>query len=376
MLFVLLLLTLSLSYSLQIEAINAQVYSKIDYMKKIEDFPEELSGNEVKSLILQDSYPRGALYIGRERLEDRHLKDLLKRANVEALTPTVRVKFGWTLRRTYMKLLPTDESVHMGDPDIDYNQYTLLEPLTPLAILHTSLDGEWLYVHAPFMRGWVKTKDVLLSSKEELKRLLSLKFLVVLKDRVRIGGVEFGIGARVPYLEKQGNMYRIFKPDGQTLWIERDESLSDGFLSYSEGEVKRLLESLLETPYGWGGLNGNKDCSALVRDVFSVFGLELPRNSAQQMQIGRVVATSFESYEEMEDLLKALPPFRTLVFLKGHVMVYGGMEGDDLIFYHAVHSITQDNGKRIRVGKVVKSKVKSDRLTKLHKRIISVNLLE
>ncbi len=366
---VLLLLLVSLCFPLDVHRLNGEAREKVEYVVDVLSFPDEMDGGKLRSWITQDRYPQGRLFIEDEPFTEEHMRELLQRTGAEEIPEKVKVLFGWTLRRGYMKMYPTDRRVHRGDLLIDYNLYTLLEPFTPLAVLYAY--GGWYYVHTPYMRGWVKKEDVYIGSRQELQGVLSLGFLVVLKDGIKVGGLEWGMGSRMLYLEKEGNGYKVLLPDKSSVWVVKDEGLSKGFLPYSDERAKELLESLLGMPYGWGGLGGYKDCSAYVRDVFSVFGLELPRNSSQQALMGKVLAKGFDSFEEMEELLKKSPPYRTLLFMRGHVMVYGGTEEGDLVIYHAVHSL---KGKR--VNRVVKNLIKKDGLENIYKRIVSVNVLD
>jgi hypothetical protein len=357
-----LILLFSIAQSLEVSKINSQVYTLIPYVMKITDFPEKLKGSTVKEWMFKDALPMD--------------KSFVKNTNLEGIPQEIEVSFGWTLRRTNMKMYPTDLPIYKNNKDIDLNQYTLLEPFTPLVVLHTSKDREWLYVQSPFMRGWVKKKDVIIKEKKELLKVLSLPFLVVLKPKLYIKNLEFGLGAKVPYLNKEGELYRVLLPDGSSYRVSLSEGFNDGYLAYSEGTVKSLVEGLLGQPYDWGGMHGSWDCSSFIRDVFSLFGLELPRNSQQQSQIGIKVKEGFNSYEEMKTTLETLPPFRTLIFLRGHVMLYGGMEGKDIVIYHALYGILLDDGKYIKVKKIVKNLLERDKLTNIYKRVISVNVLE
>lgn len=361
MMVIFLILFFSIAQSLEVSNINSQVFTLIPYVVNLKDFPEKLKGDTVKEWMFKDVLPMD--------------KSFVDNTNLEGVPQEIKVSFGWTLRRTNMRMYPTDLAIYKNNKDIDLNQYTLLEPFTPLAILHTSKDGKWLYVQSPFMRGWVKREDVAVKEKAELLEVLSLPFLVVLKPKLYIKNLEFGLGSKVPYLSKEGELYHVLLPDGSYHTVSLSEGFNDGYLEYSESLVKSILESLLGQPYDWGGKHGGWDCSSLVKSVFSLFGLELPRNSQQQSQIGIKVKESFVSYEEMKDTLKKLPPFRTLIFLKGHVMLYGGIEGRDIVVYHALYGILRDDGKYIKVNRVVKNLLERDKLTNIYKRVVSVNLL-
>ncbi|MFN3870831.1 MAG: SH3 domain-containing protein, partial [Aquificaceae bacterium] len=166
------LVILNSSYALNVSQINQQAYALIKYMKRIEDFPQVLDGIELREWIREDKLPEGRLFIENREFKEEDLSKLIENANLEGIEGKVFVRFGWTLKRTNMRMYPSMVSIHKGNPKIDYNQYTLLEPFTPLAILHTSKDGQWLYVQAPYMRGWIKKQDVLISTREELLNIL------------------------------------------------------------------------------------------------------------------------------------------------------------------------------------------------------------
>lgn len=372
----LLFLFFGFSFALQVEVINRQSYTLIDYMKRIEDFPQVLEGEKLRFWLTQDRLPEGRLFINGRELSDADLGSLVENMNLDTVRQEVFVSFGWTLRRTNMRMYPSNAVIHKGNPKIDYNQYTLLEPFTPLAILHTSKDGNWLYVHAPFMRGWVKKEDVRKAEREELLKVLRLPFLVVAKGKVEVEGVVFGLGSKLYYEEKFNNRYKVLLPDMRRVWINKTNGLEDGYLAFKENVAKSILEGLLGTSYDWGGKEGRWDCSSLVQNLYSVFGLELPRNSSQQAQIGRLVSGGFKSYEELKETLRTLPPFRTLLFMKGHVMIYGGFEENQPALYHAVHRLRKEDGSEWYINAVYKNLLERDGLRNIYRSIIAVRVLD
>lgn len=94
---------------------------------------------------------------------------------------------------------------------------------------------------------------------------------------------------------------------------------------------------MLGEPYGWGGTSYYRDCSSLVVDVFSVFGLHLPRNSRQQMQM-LAVERCPSGREQKYQFIAALPPASVLYF-PGHAMLYLGRQGNSLEILHSVYAI-------------------------------------
>jgi cell wall-associated NlpC family hydrolase len=92
---------------------------------------------------------------------------------------------------------------------------------------------------------------------------------------------------------------------------------------------------MIGQPYGWGGYGGNRDCSALLRDLFLPFGLWLPRNSAAQAKYGRVTSLAGLTPEAKEQtLLRQGQAFLSLVSMPGHIALYlGNYKGRALIFH-------------------------------------------
>lgn len=374
--FLLITVLKSLGWSFDPVSVSIQSYALIDHMKRIEQLPPVMEGDRIREWILADRLPEGKLYTKRGDFSQEDMERLVENMNLQGIKALHPLTYGWTLRRTNMRMYPSAETIHKGNPRIDYNQYTLLEPFTPLAILHISKDGEWFYVQSPFMRGWVNKRDVHTSTIEQLLKIMQMPFLVVANKGVTLNGVYFGLGSKVRYLEKKDREYKVLLPDGSHMLLEAKEGLAEGYLKFEEERVKSILESLLGTPYDWGGKEGRWDCSSLVQSLYAVFGAELPRNSAQQAKIGKVVGNSFSSYQEFKDFLRGLPPFRTLLFMKGHVMIYGGIEGDDVVIYHSVHRMTKEDGSKWLVESVAKNYLERDGLRNLYKAIVSVNLLD
>ena len=72
--------------------------------------------------------------------------------------------------------------------------------------------------------------------------------------------------------------------------------------------------------YGWGGMFGERDCSALTRDLFTPFGLWLPRNSVAQARTGAISSLEGMSAKEKEEaILRNGVPFLSLMGMRGHM---------------------------------------------------------
>ena len=111
--------------------------------------------------------------------------------------------------------------------------------------------------------------------------------------------------------------------------------------------------------YGWGGLDAKRDCSALTRDLFAPFGMHLPRNSASQAKVGRGIPLDGYSNREKEAIImREGAPFRSLIWLRGHIGVYlGAWQGKAVMFHNMWGLRTRDASggcdNRAVVGKAV-----------------------
>ena len=69
-----------------------------------------------------------------------------------------------------------------------------------------------------------------------------------------------------------------------------ERQVSRGYLPYTPRTVIFQAFKLLHSPYGWGDMYGEQDCSRFIQLVFSTVGIQFPRNSLQQAKVGRLIA--------------------------------------------------------------------------------------
>jgi hypothetical protein len=105
------------------------------------------------------------------------------------------------------------------------------------------------------------------------------------------------------------------------------------------------MDQLLGEPYGWGGSHGARDCSATTRDYFALFGVWLPRNSADQSVTGAAVSLkNIPAAERPRAIVEYGVPFATLIHMPGHIMLYLGVyDGEPVVMHNAW-------GVRVNVG--------------------------
>ena len=94
---------------------------------------------------------------------------------------------------------------------------------------------------------------------------------------------------------------------------------------YTPRHAARLWRTLLGRPYGWGNTGFQNDCSAELKQFFAPFGLWLPRHSSDQKDVGRTHDLGgLALHARLEALERTGRPYRSLVWIRGHVMLYLG----------------------------------------------------
>jgi len=104
------------------------------------------------------------------------------------------------------------------------------------------------------------------------------------------------IGAKLPIESRKGSWVELKLPDGINGWTH-----SKQFHIQSAGTREGISETaqlFLGAPYLWGGRStGGFDCSGFVQTVFELNGVEMPRDTHQQIEIGEKIG---EDYNEAE----------------------------------------------------------------------------
>jgi len=228
-------------------------------------------------------------------------------------------------------------------------QYSELKQNEPVRILHASADGAWLLIEASFGYGWVEAAEIRLAAESMRQMMITSHQVVVVNDFAVIRDLQ---GRALPQ-PKIGTLYPLVKEEFdhwlvyvalagtgdhatlKTARIARKDARRHP-LPFTAETVGHIGNELLKTPYGWGELFHDRDCSATTRDFFLPFGIWLPRNSMQQLKMGTFMPLASLPNSEKEKLLREHGvPFRTLVHRKGHIMLYAGLiDGKPVVFHN------------------------------------------
>lgn len=310
-------------------------------------------------------------------------------------------KKGITLKWMDIRAFPTEKPLYK-DPSIpgegypfDLLQNSSVNYNEPIFISHTTKDGSWSYIFTNNASGWVRSDGVSVIDDATAISIQKSKKLFVMEDNLPIydGENRFVVHGRIGMvlpLEREEGDYYYVKGIGannthSTLSIPK-QSAYIGVRPFNRQDIIRIGNQLLKNTYGWGGMYGERDCSSMIRDFMTPMGVWLPRNSAAQARKGEVVSFSGMSNDEKLALIKEKGvPFETIIYLKGHVLLYIGTYQESVMVMHNLWGIRtiDQNGRKGRhiVGKALISTLELgseletfDPAMKLLSRVESMNI--
>lgn len=281
------------------------------------------------------------------------------------------------VRNTNMRLLPTEKAVY-GDFDtagegfpFDNLQNSAISVNTPVYVSHISEDKEWYFVDGPFCSGWVNVYDLAFVDDEFIKEWKKNKLGIVSKDDTIIlkddgkFAVKADTGALFPIAAYGENEIEILVTavNSDRRGEVRKGKISRGAFepkpaALTQGNMAQKINEMMGQQYGWGGLYDSRDCSSTLRDLLTNFGVWMPRNSAEQAKNGIYISLKSLKPEDREKMiLENGTPFLTLIWMKGHIMLYVGAESGRALIFHNIWGLkTKDiygkEGRRI-IGKSV-----------------------
>ena len=273
---------------------------------------------------------------------------------------------------TNLRAIPTLDH-RLGPPGrpgqgypFDMLQVSALWIGTPVLVDHVSRDGAWALVETAIAPGWVRMQDLAFVDDAFIAQYTARPFATVIKENVPLsGGASAGVGAVLPVEETDGVRLKIAVPapgpggraSTVSVWLTQGEAALMP-LAATPANIAVALNQMMGQTYGWGGLDGKRDCSATTRDALAPFGVWLPRNSAAQARTGTYIPLEGMSPQEKEQaILKNGVPFSTLIWMPGHILLYiGQYKGHPIVFHNVWGMRTiEPNGSEGRrvIGKTV-----------------------
>ncbi len=279
-----------------------------------------------------------------------------------------------TVVATSMRILPT-ATPFFKQPDgfpFDLLQQTGVKLNEPLRVLHLSRDGLWVFVESSYASGWIDARDLAYPDETTTRWWRSAEQVVIIKDFTPLRDLTGAfvrmakIGTILPLARETEEFFEVYlaarsEPSGavEELRARLPKEIAQRHpLEFTGAAMARIGNQMIGTAYGWGELFDDRDCSALMRDFFLPFGIWLGRGSYDQTHAGTTISLAGKSMDEKSRILmdKGVP-FLTLVWLKGHIMLYvGSREGKPLIFHDLWGVTVRDTeGKESKqiVGKAI-----------------------
>lgn len=329
----------------------------------------EVIGSEIAYL---RSIPFGNMY--GVAYSPREIDRFEREAALDRVPGSPEVLDAVTVRRARIRIVPTRYPMEMGVKEgstiraWDMWNLGVLRIGRPVAVLHSSRSGAFLFVLSDEGWGWVEAGDIAFGDAKSISRFAQpRRFAVCTGDRApfycdrdcRFVSGWFSMGDRLP-LEKAGDARCVSVPmrriDGRleagTGWLAPDTDVHIGYLPYTRRNVVETAFKLLDNPYDWTGAWLGRSHETTWRDIFACFGFRLPYQGELFTHFGACdeVLPVEMTKEEKHARILAHEPFVTLMVSWEHVqLLLGGFEGNPIVFDNHGYEYRANDGSLVEI---------------------------
>lgn len=307
---------------------------------------------DVKSVFWVQGSLRSKPGFGENRLPNskEFTQEILESMDI-AHYPSVAQKAIIT-QATNVRVVPSEKMRFDTEDDFPFDQWqnSWIFAGTPVLITHYDTTKRWAHIESGFVAGWILVNSVGLIDEKQIARLKKSSYILPMRDNIPLYHKDkFLINARVgqilPVVKSLKERDIVLVPmrdmQGKAQLVESSIAARDiaSFpKGFSQGRSADLINTMLGDKYGWGGYLASRDCSAFIRDIFANYGLYLPRNSLAQAQVKKSMQDlSHLSRKQKERyIIEHGVPFGSVLYLKGHIMLYiGEYEGRAMVAHSA-----------------------------------------
>ncbi|MCX2682810.1 SH3 domain-containing protein [Campylobacter sp. MIT 21-1685] len=295
-------------------------------------------------------------FFNKQRIPLSWFEKQIANANVSQLG-TINKK-ALVIQNSLLKNFPTQMAI-LKDPfkenegiPFDYANDSIANIGSAVLISHYSKDKKYVFVQSESGFGFIESQNIEFFSEERVKIYENLHFLTPLKEKLPVfkeDGTFFfetRIGSLYPYYKEDKHYF--YGKIGKNKFRIAKNSAAKFPLQFNSTNLKNQISQTLGLPYGWGGYSFERDCSLLLRELFSGFGLFLPRNSLPQKNaFAHFDISLLNNTQKQEFLSKFAKPYLSLLYLKGHIMLYvGQIQGQNSVF-HSIWGLRKSKDERL-----------------------------
>lgn len=282
-----------------------------------------------------------------------------------------------TVTHASIRVFPTHKPVFFGPLHpgrgfpFDMMQNSLVPAGTPVLVTHESKDKLWVLVETEWVAGWVRQHEIAIVDDAFIADYSAFPLAGFLADQVPVIPEEgppvlsgrVGMALPMKALASDTGFVTVLAPArthlGNAELLEARvpaQGIQPLPFHATPDNFAEILNALMGQTYGWGGLYENRDCSALIQDLFAGFGIPLPRNSKDQADAGETISLEGLSGKEKQALIRTQGiPLQTLLYMPGHIMLYLGPDpaSDQPVIVHAMWGVTTRPPLSTHTGRLV-----------------------
>ena len=367
----------------QIIQLNKEIYNLHLGIANLKDYPQTVQKER-----LEKTFNKTFSYISKQNYLNESGEHLFPdffislKNNIDLPEQdNINVKFAITTKYNDVRLLPTSQKIisKLTSKDIDRLQEESIDLGTPVIVLSQTKDKLWCYVITPTEEGWIKTENVAFTDRKTFNKWLDIKKPVVITDskadiytdKNKTKFLEYArMGTKLPYVSKKGIKTICvnipLSDENGNLILQKGylnfKEANIGYLPYTQRNALNLAFNHLYSPYGWGGSNGEQDCSGYLGQIFNCFGILLPETSVQKIKCGEVIKLNKKDDDVDKNLSiieKGIPGI-TFVYLSGHIMLYIGNYNYKPYVIHCIWGVTSFTEKNEKTVSYINKTIVSD----------------
>ena len=286
------------------------------------------------------------------------VKAVLESIDEAEVSDHEQARYGICVELANVRAVPTELLITdaVGDYDFDTLQYSYVRVNEPVVIRAQTADGSWYYCETWCVGGWIKAEHIAICKDREewlaAWQIPEEELLVVTEGRIHLDASNANSASSQRMLT-MGTTLRLVRDEdfdstitnravyhNTAVWLPvRDEegrymttialipqhcSVNRGYLPLTTDNILKVAFTMLGDAYGWGGMLAEPDCSLYMRNVYKCFGLELPRNTTWQSAMPAFKTDLTDMVAEAKAKVLDSLPAGTILFLKGHEMMYLG----------------------------------------------------